>query len=346
MKESSWKKLRSAVMLAGLLMVVLLVFLAVYGAFIGPYRAKSFFNSPVLAAYWLALTALLAAASVVFRRLIRPGGLLLIHAGCILVLAGAIWGSETCLEVQNRLLGTDKIQTGQMVILKGDAENSISMEDNYRTKELPFHIKLKNFRIEYYKPGYLEIVTAKGRSKIPVKVGSTWFMGPDLGAIAIVRVFENFRISSSGDKETVIDDPQAGYNPALEILIQNPDKTIATRYVFEKFPNYTYPGDKFLLRYHKTIRDYISEVQVIEDGSVVAEKNIEVNHPLHFGGYHFYQSSYDTRAYRYTVLSVVSDTGLWFVYAGYLLLGVGVFWHFWLRHIFAKRKIEERINGN
>ncbi|MFA5239305.1 MAG: cytochrome c biogenesis protein ResB [Phycisphaerae bacterium] len=340
------EKLKKAGMWAGLLMVVLLFFMAIYGAFIGPERAKGFFNSPVLSAYWLALTVLLVVAFVVFRRLVRPGGLLLIHAGCILVLAGAIWGSEAGLGVQNRLLGTDKIQTGQMVILKGDAENSISLEDSYRTIELPFYIKLKDFRIEYYEPGYLEIITAKGRSKIPVKVGNTWSIGPDLGSLAIVRVYENFRIASDGDKETVTDEPGGGYNPALEILIQKPDRTLATRYVFEKFPNYTYPGDQFLMSYRRAVKDYISEVQVIKDGSVVAEKNIEVNHPLHFGGYHFYQSSYDTLAYRYTVLSVVSDTGLWFVYAGYLMLGIGVFWHFWLRHIFAKMKIEERINGN
>ncbi|MDD5326448.1 MAG: cytochrome c biogenesis protein ResB [Phycisphaerae bacterium] len=339
------EKLKSALMLAGLVMAVLLVFMAIYGAFIGPERAKAFFNSPVLSAYWLALTALLAGALVVFRWLVRPRGLLLIHAGCILVLVGAIWGSQAGLELRSRLLGTDNVQTGYMIIHEGDSENRISMEDSYRTVELPFHIKLKDFRVEFYKPEYLEIVTAQGRSKIPVAVGNTCSIGTDLGTITIVRVFENFRISSDGGKETVTDDRQAGYNPALEIMIQNPDKTIATRYVFEKFPNYTYPGDQFLLSYRRSIRDYISEVQVIKDGKVVAEKNIEVNHPLHFGGYHFYQSSYDTRAHRYTVLSVVSDSGLWLVYSGYLLLVAGVFWHFWLRRVFAKRRSEGGVNG-
>jgi cytochrome c biogenesis protein ResB len=245
-EETSKKKFRFAVMWVALALVVLLILLSVYGAFLGSYQAKSFFNSPVLSAYWLALMALLAAAFVIFR-LIRLRGLLLIHAGCILILAGALWGSVTGLKIHNHIFGTDKVQTGQMTILEGDAENRIRLEDSDQTKELPFHIKLKDFRIEYYKP--------------------------------------------------------------------------------------------------ESVRDYISDVQVVKDGNVVAEKSIEVNHPLHFGGYHFYQSSYDTHAHRYTVLYVVSDTGLNFVYAGYLTLGIGVFWHFWLRHIFAKREVEKQING-
>jgi hypothetical protein len=293
--------------------------------------------------------ALLTAAFVTFRRPICLPGLLLIHAGCILILAGALRGSVTGLKIYNRLFGTDKIQTGQMTILEGDAEgdaeNSIRLEDSDQTKELPFHIKLKDFRIEYYKPEYLEILTHQGRSKIPVKIGSVWSIGPDFGTITIVRVFENFKISIGGDRETIIDDPQPGYNPALEVRIKNPDGAVITKYVFERFPDYIYPEDKFLMRYHKSVRDYISDIQVIKDGNVVAEKTIEVNHPLHFGGYHFYQSSYDTHAHRYTVLSVVSDTGLNFVYAGYLALGIGVFWHFWLRHIFTNATLRSTLRS-
>ena len=337
-KETSKEKFRCAVMWVALALVVLLILLSVYGAFLGSYQAKSFFNSPALSAYWLAFIALLTAAFVTFRRLIRLPGLLLIHAGCILILAGALRGSGTGLKVHNRLFGADKIQTGQMTILEEHAENRIRLEDSDQTKELPFHIKLKDFRIEYYKPEYLEILTYQGRSKIPVEIGSALSVGPDFGTIMIVRVFENFKISIDGDSKTVIDDPQPGYNPALEVRIKNPDGTVTTKYVFERFPDYIHPEDKFLLRYHKSVRDYISDIQVIKDGNVVAEKTIEVNQPLHFGGYHFYQSSYDTQAHRYTVLSVVSDTGLDFVYAGYLTLGVGIFWHFWIRHIFTKRR--------
>lgn len=339
-KETSKKNFGRAVMWVVLAMVVLLIFLSVYGAFLGPYQAKNFFNSPAISAYWLTLMALLIAAFVTFRRLIRLPGPLLTHAGCTLILAGALWGSVTGLKIHSQLFGTDKIQTGQMAILKGDVENRITLEDGNHTKELPFYIKLTDFRIEYYKPECLEILTAQGRSKIPAEIGSAWSISPDSGTVTITRVFENFKISIDGGSKTVIDDPRPGYNPALEVRIESPDGVVTTKYVFERFPGFIHPEDKFLLRYHRAIRDYISDVQVIKDGKVVAEKAIKVNHPLHFGGYHFYQRSYDTEAHRYTVLSVVSYTGLDLVYAGYLMLGIGVFWHFWIRHIFTKGKLK------
>ena len=121
---------------------------------------------------------------------------------------------------------------------------------------------------------------------------------------------------------------------------------LVTQYVFAFFPGHTHPEDKFLLNYRRTIRDYISELHIIEDNKVVAEKDIEVNHPLHFGGYHFYQHDYDQEEGQYTILSVTSDTGLVAVYAGYWMLGIGVFLHLWLRHIFAKRKPKVLTNGD
>lgn len=241
--EETSKKFGLSVMWVSLAMVVLLVILSVYGAFLGPYHAKTFFNSPALSVYWLALMAFLVVTFAAFCRPVRLPGLFLMHGGCILVLAGAFWGSGTGLKIGNRLFGTDKIQKGRMIIFEGDAENRILLGGIGRIKELPFHIRLKDFRIEYYKP--------------------------------------------------------------------------------------------------ESVRDYISDIQVVQDGSVIAEKSIEVNHPLHFGGYHFYQNSFDPEAHKYTVLSIVSDTGLNLVYAGYLALVIGVFWHFWLRHIFTKR-----VNGN
>jgi len=83
------------------------------------------------------------------------------------------------------------------------------------------------------------------------------------------------------------------------------------------------------------IKDYKSDLVVLEEGREVARKTIEVNDPLHYGGYHFYQLSYDQEHERYTVLSVRSDSGLLAVYAGFLLLAVGVFWLFWVKPALA-----------
>ncbi|OHB56252.1 MAG: hypothetical protein A2173_08565 [Planctomycetes bacterium RBG_13_44_8b] len=124
--------------------------------------------------------------------------------------------------------------------------------------------------------------------------------------------------------------------------MKSPEGEMSTRYVFERFPGHIHPEDNFFLNYRRVISEYISELQIIRDNEVVAEKDIEVNHPLYFGGYHFYQADYDKEAGQYTILTVTSDTGLGIIYVGYLMLCVGVFWHFWIKHLFTAKK----TNGN
>ncbi len=230
-----------------------------------------------------------------------------------------------------------------MKIHEGHSHNHVTLEDNKQIKELPFSVELKDFRMEYYKPDYLQVQTRQGEGwKFPVEIGTEFSLGPDFGTVKILRRFENFKITIDGNERIAIDDPQPGSNPALEVRIISPDGDAATKYVFERFPGHIHPEDKFLLSYQRVVREYISELQVIKNNKVVTEKHIEVNHPLHFGGYHFYQHSYDAQAGQYTILMVVSDTGLNLVYAGYLMLCIGVFWHLWLRHIFTRVKLRSK----
>jgi len=315
--------------------------MSVYGAFIGAGRAKSFFNSLPLSIYWITLILLLIVGILVFRRLIRVPWLLFIHVGCVLILAGAVWGSQAGHKMQKKIFGTDKIPVGQMAIFEGESENRVALENDNEVRELPFYLKLKDFRIEYYKPEYLYIQNHGSKSwKIPVEINTEFSLGDNIGTVRIVRKFENFKIKIEGDNRVPYDDPQPGSNPALEVEIKSPDGQVVTKYVFGRFPGHIHAEDRFLLSYKRVISDYISELQIIRNDEVVAEKNIEVNHPFHFGGYHFYQHSYDDQAGQYTILMVVSDTGVTIVYAGYLMLCVGVFWHFWLRHIFKAKKTD------
>ena len=87
-------RFRRAVLWAVLAAIVLLTGLSIYGAFIGADRAETFFTSVPLAVYWFASVALLVAGIALFRRLLRVPALLLMHAGCILVVLGMMWGSK------------------------------------------------------------------------------------------------------------------------------------------------------------------------------------------------------------------------------------------------------------
>jgi hypothetical protein len=83
------------------------------------------------------------------------------------------------------------------------------------------------------------------------------------------------------------------------------------------------------------IADYKSYVQVLSDDSSkpLAVKIIQVNDPLDIGGYHFYQHSYDSNNLQYTVLAVVSNSGLFSVYLGFWMLGIGIAGLFWVKPV-------------
>lgn len=349
---------RREVLWAALLVIVLLAILSIYGAFIGAERAQEFFNRVPLAVYWMFFAALLVVALAVFPRLIRVPGLLMMHVGCVLILVGGMWGSKLGTDLQQRLsqikllqtnrilsyvqkhlFGVEDVRQGRMVIYEGATENKVMPEGTRDFKTLPFSLKLKDFRIEYYKPAHLFIDTRDGqRRKVPVELGKEFALSGGLGTAKVVRTFENFKMGKQDGKNVIFDDPNIGSNPALEVQVTRPDGQTATKYVFEKFPGHGSAQDPFVMNYHRTISDYISEIEVVRDNKVVAAKNVEVNYPLGFGGYHFYQSSYDDEAGRYTVLSVYSDTGLYIVYAGYWLLCLGAVWHFWLKSIVTRTK--------
>ena len=332
-------KLKRTVMWAAMALIALLFFLSIYGAFIGPQRAKQFFNSIPLGIYWLAFIMLLTVGIVLFKRLLRVPALLLIHSGCILILAGAIWSSEAGHKINKKIFGIDKIPTGRMQIYEGHSDNRVLLANN-KTRELPFSIALKDFRLEHYKPESLYIQSQQGDYwRCPAEIGAEYFLGPELGSIKIARAFENFRITIEGENRTIVDDPNSGYNPALEVQIKLPDGQTKTRYVFERLPAHTHSEDELVFTYRRIISEYISELQVIRDGKVVAEKEIQVNHPLKYGGYHFYQYNYDHEDCLYTVLEVTSDSGLAAVFAGYLMLCIGLCWHFWISKLFNRTAV-------
>ncbi len=329
-------RLKRSILWACLIAIAALAVLSVYGAFLGADRAQAFFNSVPVVIYWGAFGVLLAAGIAVFRRLLWAPSLLLMHMGCILILAGGMWGSPLGQDLQKRFFGTERIRKGQMPVLEGTAENRVMVADSNDTKELPFSIRLRDFRIEYYEPGDLYIQSRDGqRWKLPAEAGRSQALGKDPSTVTIQRAFRNFKMDISGDERIAYDAP-GGLNPALEVMIEKPDGSTARRYVFLHRAGHANPNDPLVMSYEQSPRDYVSELEVVRDNTVVASKDIEVNHPLHHGGYHFYQHSYgQNQMGEYTILMVVSDAGLSIVYTGYAMLIVGVFLHFWGRPLWS-----------
>lgn len=332
----------------GLILIMLLLVLSIVGAFYGAEKASQFFNSLPLIIYWLVLMTILVAGLVAFRRLIRVPGLLLVHLGCVFIIIGAMWGSNEGHHLQKKFFGIDKAPFGYMLIYEQTAESNIVAEDDKVLAKLPFSIYLEDFRMEYYSSqSYLLVENQNGDIRqIPDKVGAELDLNE--GKIKIVRVFRNFKIDISNDKKVATDAAGAGMNPAIEINIELPGGISKQKFVFAKFLQKSYSDDglKFTYVSQQTpvVKDYFSDVIILEEEKQIAKKTIEVNHPLHYGGYHFYQSSYDPKKGQYTVLTVHSDSGLNVVYAGYLMLSLAVLWQFWLRHI--GRYLKRCVNGD
>ena len=122
------KRSKRIVLWAGLILILLLMVLSIYGAFIGAEQAQRLFNSIPLSVYWLAFLILLIAGIAIFRRLLCWRGLFLIHLGCVIVLAGGIFGSQAGFRLQDKLFKTDTIRSGQMIIRTGTTDNAVDTE--------------------------------------------------------------------------------------------------------------------------------------------------------------------------------------------------------------------------
>ncbi|MBT3294013.1 MAG: hypothetical protein HN919_19210 [Verrucomicrobia bacterium] len=335
------RRLRKGVMWATLLLLLVFVVLSIVGAFLGAQRAAAFFGSTPVVLFWFALTILFGLGFLSVPNLWRKPGLLLSHAGCVLVLLGALWGSQTAHELNTRYLGSDRIHEGMLQIFEGEQSSTVISRDGQTILgSLPFAVALRDFRLEYYtREGSLVVAAPDGRATaLDAVAGEGMAWGGERTALRILRVFRNFKITIGEGERTVTDDAAAGSNPALEIELTAADGAVTRRFVFPAGlmeHDVSYGGLK--LTYEPAavtgISDYKSDLVIMDGGREVKRKVIEVNKPLHYGGYDFYQSSYDSERGQYTVLSVVSDSGLWCVFGGYALLCLGIMWQCWLRHV-------------
>ncbi len=94
------------------------------------------------------------------------------------------------------------------------------------------------------------------------------------------------------------------------------------------------------------ISDYIADLTVIEDGQEVMKKRIEVNAPLRYMGYRFYQSSFndtqtDANGTWTTVIEARRDSGSPFIWTGIILVSLGLMLALYLtpREIFARIEV-------
>lgn len=112
----------------------------------------------------------------------------------------------------------------------------------------------------------------------------------------------------------------------VEIALSWGSKVVELPFSFKllRFELERYPGSK-------SPSSYASEIEVLDKAEERAlPYRIFMNHPLHYKGYTFFQSSYDTDE-KGTILEVNKDPGKWPTYFGYFLLCVGFVGNFFTK---------------
>lgn len=277
----------------------------------------------------LALLGLnLAACSV--RRLgalrARPG-VFVTHIAVLVILVGAfirgVWGLHGILPMR---VG----ETHGHFYVGGD-----------QPRALPFEIRLNDFEIDYRSTGrhilrFMDHATEK-QEAIEITGAGRYHLNPLAADVRVLALYPDFTIDENGPRSRS-DRP---VNPAVQVEIVK-NGHASTRWLFARHPDFNHnppaqgkpemdccaqlrgvyeylPGD---------IRQFRSRLNVVDNGRVVAEKTIYVNEPLRYKGYTFYQASYDPNDPEFSSLQVAKDPSVPIVYAGFILLPVGLVWSF------------------
>ncbi len=338
---------REIVLWMGLILIIFLTGLSIYGSFIGSEKASDFFTSPKLAVFWLALTIVLTAGLVLFPGLQRQPGSLAMHGGCVLILIGAMWGSDPGHGFHNHFFKTNRIPHAGMVIDEGQSSN-ILLDESFRQPilTLPFAIKLNDFDIDYYfNWGKLYILTSTNQQfSMPARAGVTLDIPEINTKFEILNIFKNYKMKQQGDQVVIYDEPD-GINPAVRMRISQEGQEPYNRTVFFLHPDFGNINAQIQMRYVLMPKEYLSDLTVLVDDRAIKQHRLEVNKPLYHGGYYFYQTSYDEQNFSYTVLSVTSDLGYPLVFGGYGLLCLGAIWHFWVRPALEGHKNKKESRG-
>lgn len=324
-------------------LILLIAGASVFGTLIEPGKAlETVYHSPL----FVLLLALLG-VNLIFCALLRLRlrlsmlGFLTTHIGVLLVLLGAVV-SGAC--------GT----AGMMQLFVGDTSHRFLTGDQIE-KELPFSVRLNQFSVEYYNfleyPDLGDLIAAdntdnKGNiiAKVPVEKGAEFFIGDY--SIKIIDFVPDFvKDLDTGEVTTRSEVP---WNPALLISVSG-DDGVSKRWIFAKFPqmDHFHAGRgslpfNLVFDFRERIKSYRSDVSVLDwAGRELKRQTIEVNSPLSYGGYTFYQASYDREQHNWSGLQVVRDPGLPVVYAGFCLLIFGVFFILYAKPYLKRAPKEE-----
>lgn len=334
------------------------------GAFLGSVRAQVLFSSTPLIVVWSVLAVLLLAAAFMWPSARRSPGLMAMHLGSFAILLGSMWGSAKGHQLAAHYLGITKVPSAYMVLSRDKPTVLLTNVRGEPVGRLRFQLLLHRFWIEYYPYEGRYWPLAAGlpdqENRVQYEPGKPVEL-PGLNmTLTVLKYLPSVRPVADQSGAVIGAEPDPATElPALQVEVKSGNHELRRWLVARNDRNFVelslaslLPGvDEqdapalYLVTPPREVKDYKSDVSVIVDGKEVERRVIEVNYPLHFGGYHFYQFSYD-EAGLFSQLSVSSDSGLYAVFGGFVVLAAGAFYHFWLRPAatrFARDEVEHAL---
>jgi cytochrome c biogenesis protein ResB len=320
----------------------------------------------VFTAWWfIGLLALLSAtvATCSVRRIFtvrrttgfarrRALGSMLTHISILLILAGGvvrgIWG-----------------ESGYVELREGETKHEFMIEN--RARPLPFALHLADFEVERYNATapkldenclhhelLVQWPARKLSARVPVRLNVSHSLTPmgeeptaeNTFIIRVAKYVPDFAMNS--ETREVMSRSEQPNNPAVLVEVNNPTYQ-NNCWLFAKHPDFKVfaPGHEpsgpsplrifYRVESHQNehavvapVKSFKSAVRLFNGEKPVREATVEVNRPMKYGGYTFYQTGYDPKDPTWTSLQVVRDPGVPLVYAGFAFLIAGLFTVFYL----------------
>jgi cytochrome c biogenesis protein ResB len=255
---------------------------------------------------------------------------LIAHASILLIVAGAILRG---------VAGVD----GMLTIEKGKTVSAFEVEGAAAPVPLGFQLRLDDFVIRHYDDQHDDLeVRLDGTGplrSIPREAGKAVRLRPDGTAVEVLRYFPDFKMDENHKIYSASDEPR---NPAVEVRFTGPAGE-SKQWLFAKYPDLEGHGSgpegiqiKYVSR-PPTVKAFESHVTILdEDGKEVRNAVVLVNTPLKVGRYTFYQTSYDPETLSST-LEVTHDPGVPLVFAGFILLPIGIVLAFYVKPLLNRK---------
>ncbi|WP_205436219.1 cytochrome c biogenesis protein [Helicobacter suis] len=240
---------------------------------------------------------------------------LFFHSSLVLIILGAgvtrFFGFEATMHIRQDQ-SSDRIRTTDSYLnLTVQKKDSPPLHFSLKTPLSPFSKHLPNTEVMVYgktlllEPLSVRKITPNKKDNRALLVIKASFDGES----QTLQIIGGHEIESQ-DAHAMLKDMQISLNWGISER-KLPFKLHLKRFELERYPGSMSPSS------------YASEVEVLgADGKVIKPYRIFMNHVLDYGGYRFFQSSYDQDE-KGTILSVNRDPGKNFTYAGYAMLILG-----------------------